>query len=46
MKSATIQNLLAAGNCLSATAGAAASLRASGICLATGDFAGRLAVEM
>jgi len=46
MKSATIKNLLAAGNCLSATAGAAASLRASGICLATGAAAGRIAVEM
>lgn len=46
MKSAAIENLLAAGNCLSATAGSAASLRASGICLATGDAAGRLAVEM
>jgi len=46
MKSATIKNLLAAGNCLSATPGAAASLRASGICLATGTAAGELAAKL
>jgi hypothetical protein len=42
MRSAAINNLFAAGTCLSATSGAAASVRASGICLATGDAAGRL----
>jgi hypothetical protein len=41
----SVPNLFAAGNCLSATADAAASLRASGICLATGDAAGRLAAD-
>ena len=43
MQSAVIDNLFAAGNCISATAGAAASSRASGICLATGAAAGRMA---
>lgn len=43
LQSASVKNLFAAGICVSATAGAAASLRASGICLATGDAAGRLA---
>lgn len=43
MRSAAITNLFAAGTCISATSGAAASVRASGICLATGDAAGRLA---
>ncbi|HWE04011.1 MAG TPA: FAD-dependent oxidoreductase [Tepidisphaeraceae bacterium] len=43
LRSAVAPNLFAAGACLSATAGAAASLRASGICLATGHAAGRLA---
>ncbi|HEY1922917.1 MAG TPA: FAD-dependent oxidoreductase [Tepidisphaeraceae bacterium] len=46
LQSAVIDNLLAAGCCLSATAGAAASSRASGICLATGDAAGRLAASL
>jgi hypothetical protein len=45
MRSAVIENLFAAGTCVSATFGAAASIRASGICLATGDAAGRLAVS-
>jgi hypothetical protein len=45
LHSATIENLFAAGTCLSATAAAAASIRASGICLATGDAAGRLAAS-
>ncbi len=45
LRSAAIENLLAAGCCLSATSTAAASSRASGICLATGDAAGRLAVS-
>ncbi|MGD0461144.1 MAG: FAD-dependent oxidoreductase [Tepidisphaeraceae bacterium] len=45
LRSAAVENLLAAGCCLSATSGAAASSRASGICLATGDAAGRLAVS-
>lgn len=42
---AAVENLFAAGCCLSATSAAAASTRASGICLATGDAAGRLAVS-
>jgi FAD dependent oxidoreductase len=46
LRSAAVDNLLAAGCCLSATAGAAASSRASGICLATGDAAGRLAMSV
>lgn len=45
LQSAVIENLAAAGACLSATAGAAASTRASGICLATGGLAGKLAAE-
>jgi glycine/D-amino acid oxidase-like deaminating enzyme len=44
MRSAVIDNLFAAGLCVSATATAAASLRASGICLATGHAAGTAAV--
>jgi hypothetical protein len=40
MQSAVIGNLFAAGLCVSATATAAASVRASGICLATGHSAG------
>jgi hypothetical protein len=43
LRSASIENLFAAGACVSATAGAGASTRASGICLATGEAAGRLA---
>jgi hypothetical protein len=43
LQSATIENLFAAGTCVSANATAAASLRASGICLATGHVAGTLA---
>jgi hypothetical protein len=43
LQSAAITNLFSAGLCVSATSGAAASLRASGICLATGDAGGRLA---
>jgi hypothetical protein len=46
LRSEAVDNLLAAGTCLSATALAAASSRASGICLATGDAAGRLAVTL
>jgi hypothetical protein len=42
-QSATIANLFAAGTCVSATSNAAASIRASGICLATGEAAGRIA---
>jgi 2-polyprenyl-6-methoxyphenol hydroxylase-like FAD-dependent oxidoreductase len=42
LRSETIANLLAAGTCISATAAAQASTRASGICLATGYAAGRL----
>jgi len=45
LRSAAVENLLAAGACLSATAAAAASLRAGGICLATGAAAGRLAAQ-
>lgn len=45
LQSDRIDNLLAAGMCLSATHAAAASSRASGICLATGDLAGRLAAR-
>jgi hypothetical protein len=43
LQSEVIENLLAAGTCVSATPQAAASLRASGICLATGYAAGRIA---
>ncbi len=46
LRSEKIDNLLAAGNAISATAGAAASSRASGICLATGTMAGKLAAEL
>jgi hypothetical protein len=46
LRSAVVENLFAAGSCLSATPGAAASLRVSGICLATGDAAGRIAASM
>jgi FAD dependent oxidoreductase len=46
LQSAGIDNLLAAGCCLSATASAAASSRASGICLATGNAAGQLATSL
>ena len=45
LNSAAIDILFAAGTCLSATTAAAASVRASGICLATGDAAGRLAAS-
>jgi glycine/D-amino acid oxidase-like deaminating enzyme len=45
LQSEAIENLLAAGTCISATAAAAASTRASGICLATGYAAGRLALS-
>ncbi|HEX4054729.1 MAG TPA: FAD-dependent oxidoreductase [Tepidisphaeraceae bacterium] len=45
LRCAAVENLFAAGCCLSATSTAAASTRASGICLATGDAAGRLAVS-
>lgn len=46
LQSERFDNLLAAGACLSATRAAAASLRAGGICLATGDAAGKLAAGM
>jgi 2-polyprenyl-6-methoxyphenol hydroxylase-like FAD-dependent oxidoreductase len=46
LRSAEVENLFAGGICVSATPGAAASIRAGGICLATGDAAGRLANEM
>jgi hypothetical protein len=45
LRSATVTNLLAAGTCLSASSAAAASTRASGICLATGYAAGHLALS-
>jgi anaerobic glycerol-3-phosphate dehydrogenase len=45
LQSEAIENLLAAGTCISATTAAAASTRASGICLATGYAAGRLALS-
>jgi hypothetical protein len=45
LQSAAIENLFAAGTCLSATAAAAASSRVSGICLATGHAAGMLALS-
>ncbi len=46
LQSDKFDNLLAAGACLSATRDATASLRAAGICLATGDAAGRLAAAV
>ncbi|MGA2439905.1 MAG: FAD-dependent oxidoreductase [Tepidisphaeraceae bacterium] len=46
LQSAAVENLLAAGACLSATSAAMASIRASGICLATGHAAGRLAATL
>ena len=46
LRSATIGNLLAAGNAISATQGAAASSRASGICIATGGLAGQIAATI
>jgi hypothetical protein len=46
LQSAVIPNLLAAGTCVSATSRAAASLRASGICLATGYASGQLAASI
>lgn len=46
LRCATVNNLLAAGMNISADADAAASLRASGVCLALGDAAGRLAQSM
>ncbi len=45
LRGEAITNLLAAGTCISATSAAAASTRASGICLATGYAAGRLALS-
>jgi hypothetical protein len=45
LRSDAITNLLAAGTCISASSAAAASTRASGICLATGYAAGRLALS-
>jgi hypothetical protein len=44
LRCATLENLLAAGGCLSATASAMASARVSGICLATGWAAGKEAI--
>jgi len=46
LQSDKLENLFAAGASLSATAPAAASLRASGICLATGQAAGKLGATM
>ena len=46
LQSDRFDNLLAAGACVSATRAATASLRAAGICLATGDAAGRLAASV
>jgi len=46
LQSDRFDNLLAAGACVSATRDARASLRAGGICLATGDAAGRLAARL
>jgi hypothetical protein len=43
LQSAVVENLFAAGTCLSATRTAAASTRAGGICLATGGKAGEMA---
>ena len=43
LASAAVGNLFAGGACLSATPAATASLRAAGICLATGGAAGRIA---
>jgi hypothetical protein len=45
LQSGVIDNLFAAGTCLSATRAAAASTRAGGICLATGGKAGEIAAE-
>ncbi len=45
LRCAAIDNLFAGGNTISATAGAAASSRVSGICLATGSAAGVLAAD-
>lgn len=45
LQSARFENLFAAGACISTTASAAASARASGICLATGEAAGHLATS-
>ena len=46
LRSAAVDNLLAAGACLSATSAAMASIRVSGICMATGSAAGKLAVSL
>jgi NADPH-dependent 2,4-dienoyl-CoA reductase/sulfur reductase-like enzyme len=46
LQSNGVDNLLAGGMCIAATPTAAASIRASGICLATGDLAGRLAAKI
>lgn len=46
LQSDRFDNLLAAGACVSATRDAAASIRAAGICLATGHAAGRLAAAL
>ena len=43
LRSARFGNLLAAGRCLSATPQAAAAIRVMGLCLATGEAAGRIA---
>ncbi len=45
LQSEAVKNLFTAGLCVSATAPAAASIRASGICLATGQAAGKLAAQ-
>ncbi len=46
LESLNIRNLLAAGRCISATSGALASSRVTGVCIATGEAAGRIAAEM
>jgi hypothetical protein len=46
LRSAAVENLLAAGMCASATHGAMGSMRVSGISLATGAMAGRFAAKL
>ena len=45
LQSAKLRNLLAAGRCISATAHALSSLRVTGVCLALGEAAARLAAQ-
>lgn len=46
MRSAVLDNVFAAGQCISADADAAHSVRVAGICLATGDAAGQAAISL